>query len=139
MARKTRLPGRTNSKLKRQRQFCGVTQHAMALCLGMSYNRYCEIGQGKDKEMKPIVSFKGTEKTLVLNKTNFNRIAHLTQQPDTDDWAGHQITLFVDVTEYQGKSVNCIRIQMAPPQSPVQVDYNPDPKAEAPSLDDIPF
>lgn len=98
-----------------------------------------EIGQGKDKEMKPIVSFKGTEKTLVLNKTNFNRIAHLTQQPDTDDWAGHQITLFVDVTEYQGKSVNCIRIQMAPPQSSVQVDYNPDPKAEAPSLDDIPF
>lgn len=46
MVRKTRLLGRTNSKLKRQRQFCGVTQHAMALSVRMSYNRYCEIEQG---------------------------------------------------------------------------------------------
>ena len=91
------------------------------------------VGQGTDAEQKPIMSFQGTERTLVLNKTNFNRIAYLTQQPDSDNWRGHQITLAKDVTEFQGKTVNCIRVQVngaavAPPMQapqPVQPATQP--------------
>jgi len=88
-----------------------------------------EVGQGSDKDVKPIVTFRNTERTLVLNKTNFNRIAAVTHQPDTDQWGGHQITLAKDTTEFQGKPVNCIRVQMVPepvaPAAPAEAPAEP--------------
>ena len=46
MTRKIQF-GHTSSKLKRQRQFCGLTQHTMAVSLRMSPTRYREIEQGR--------------------------------------------------------------------------------------------
>ena len=66
---------------------------------------------GRDKEMKPIVYFRGKEKGLVLNKTNGRKIAELLGSKDTDDWAGCQIRIYATETEFGGETVECIRVK----------------------------
>lgn len=56
-----------------------------------------------------VLSFVGKEKVLGLNVTNARRLAQLIG-PDSDEWAGFRIRLFVDQTEMDGKTVDCIRI-----------------------------
>lgn len=93
---------------------------------------------GRDKEMKPILYFKGKEKGVVLNKTNSNMIATLTGSRDTDDWVGCQIRIYATTTEFGGETVECIRVKGiggAQRQAP-----KPEPAAVAEMDDsDIPF
>lgn len=49
--------------------------------------------QTNGKEQKLAVSFKGAKKRLLLNKTQAFKIADIVGSPDTDNWAGHKITL----------------------------------------------
>src|SRR5688572_19463139 len=56
-----------------------------------------------------VLTFVGKEKVLGLNVTNARRISQLIS-PDTDEWPGYRIKLFVDQTELDGKTVDCIRI-----------------------------
>ena len=90
-----------------------------------------EVGDGN----KPVVYFKGKERGIVLNKTNFAAIEDITGEPDTDQWAGHKVKLYVAKVEYQGKRVPAIRIDNAGPTrtapAPVPVD--------APTDEEIPF
>jgi hypothetical protein len=89
---------------------------------------------GRDKEMKPVIYFKGKEKGVVLNKTNSRKIAELTGSKDTDDWGGCQIRLYATETEFGGEMVECIRVKAA------KVD-KPKPKPEPELVDDseVPF
>ena len=50
-----------------------------------------EVGQNKDK--KPILYFNGTEKGLVLNKTNATAIAAVHGE-QMDGWSGKEVELF---------------------------------------------
>lgn len=72
---------------------------------------------GRDKEMKPIVYFKGKQKGLVLNKTNSKKIAEIASSPDTEDWVGVSVKLFATETEFAGETVECIRIKAAKPKA----------------------
>lgn len=56
-----------------------------------------------------VLTFVGKEKVLGLNVTNARRISQLIS-PDTDEWPGYRIKLYVDQTEMDGKTVDCIRI-----------------------------
>ena len=67
---------------------------------------------GQDR--KPVLYFAGTKKGMVLNKTNSNNIAMLYGQ-ETDNWVGKKITLFPCMVDYQGKSVEAVRIRGASP------------------------
>lgn len=71
-----------------------------------------EIGQGSNKDYKPIVYFEGKEKGVVLNKTNFSSIADA-YGDDTDDWTGQTVILFsVQIENPQTKKVGpAIRIR----------------------------
>lgn len=76
-----------------------------------------------------ILSFKGKDKEMVLNRTNWNMIAEITGQDDDDNWVGHQIQLYVARVDYQGKRVDAIRVdyppkghQAPPPPPPVEDD-----------------
>jgi hypothetical protein len=69
------------------------------------------VGQGRDTEQKPVLSFTGMEKTLVLNTTNGNTIADALGW-ETQGWPGRQIELYPTTTDYSGKTVDCIRIRM---------------------------
>lgn len=76
-----------------------------------------EIGQGRDKENKIIVAFKGKDKKLIVNKTNANTIAKLVGSDDTDDWAGNRITLTAREVDYQGTPMLAIRVSLQKPAS----------------------
>lgn len=72
---------------------------------------------GRQKEMKPILYLVGKEKGIVLNKTNANNIASLAGTTETDEWPGVRIKLYATHVEFQGETVEAIRIKAAPPQA----------------------
>ncbi len=59
---------------------------------------------------KLILYFQGTEKGMVLNKTNANNIATIYGE-ETDDWATQEIVLFEAMVDFQGKTVPAIRVR----------------------------
>lgn len=70
-----------------------------------------EIG----KDRKPVLSFAGKKKGLVLNKSNAQIIASV-YSPETNGWIGREIELRPDKTQFNGQMVDCIRVQIpAPP------------------------
>ncbi len=60
---------------------------------------------------KLFLSFAGKEKGLVLNKTNSSVIAKQ-YGDDYNAWGGSLIILYPTVTEYEGKTVDCIRLRV---------------------------
>lgn len=62
---------------------------------------------------KPVLYFQGKEKGMVVNKTNANNISQA-YGDDTDNWVGKEIVLFSTWVDFQGKSVEAIRVR--PPQ-----------------------
>src|SRR4051812_16579634 len=70
-----------------------------------------EIEKMPNGEKKPALFFRGKDKGLLLNKTNFNTIAGVLGAEDTDDWEGQQITVYPTETDFQGKMVDCIRVR----------------------------
>lgn len=67
-------------------------------------------------EEKRIVYFKGAQRGMVLNQTNWNAIADISGQQDDDDWPGTKIMLYPTKTQFGAKIVPCIRI-MGPAQN----------------------
>ena len=92
---------------------------------------------GQDSK-KLVLYFQGTEKGLVCNRTNADRIAHLYGN-DTDDWVGKEITLYSEMVNFQGKVVDAIRVK-APIKHSKQpvVEVVPDDEDDFHS-DGIPF
>jgi hypothetical protein len=88
---------------------------------------------GRDKEIKPVVYFAGKDKGLVLNKTNSSKIKQLAGTAETDDWAGVKITIYPTETEYQGETVDTIRVKAAGTEQP-----KPAPVVEM-TDSDVPF
>lgn len=75
-------------------------------------------------EHKLIVYFIGSDRGLVLNKTNANIIAEM-HGPETDDWHGKKITLYPARVEFQGKIVDAIRVKLAQADRPAAVSQAP--------------
>lgn len=73
----------------------------------------CELVEFDDGN-KLVLSFEGKDKRLVLNKTNAASIAAALGD-DAHDWVGREIAIFPTVTQFQGQSVPCIRVEVAPP------------------------
>jgi len=65
-----------------------------------------------------VLSFVGKEKVLGLNVTNARRISQLIGTGTIEDWAGYRIRLFVDQTDMDGKTVDCIRVFPDLPEQP---------------------
>lgn len=118
---------------------------------------------GKDQSKKPVVYFRGTDKGLVLNRTNCNTIIELTKTPDPDEWRGVAIVIYPTETSFGGEQVECIRVRKtqdarrqaasggglkqvqpaAPPPPPESVPFDDDgpvfPEPADITEDDIPF
>lgn len=58
---------------------------------------------------KPVLFLLGTDKKIVLNKTNANEIIDA-YGDDTDDWHGKTIELYEARVDFQGKKVQAIRV-----------------------------
>lgn len=83
---------------------------------------------GEDK--RPVLYFTGKEKGVVLNKTNATNIQD-TYGPDTDEWTGKKVVLYTAFVDFQGRSVESIRIRKPKP-SEVTASAKPEPRAAVP-------
>lgn len=83
---------------------------------------------GRQKEMKPVVYFAGKSKGIVLNKTNSKKIAEIAGSNDTDDWHGVQVRLFATEVDFQGETVEAIRVKA--PATAKRPQARPAPKPE---------
>lgn len=63
---------------------------------------------GEDR--RPVLYFSGKEKGVVLNKTNATNISDA-YGPDTEDWTGRKVVLYVADVDFQGRSMEAIRIR----------------------------
>ena len=70
-----------------------------------------DVGFGNDKDLKLVAYFRKAKKGLVLNVTNANKIAALSNNGDTDEWEGLAVELYVTETQFAGNYVDCIRIR----------------------------
>lgn len=94
-----------------------------------------EVGQ--DKEKRPVCYFQGKVKGVVLNRSNANSITAISGTPETDEWPGVQVQLYVAVVSFRGEEVEAIRMRapkVAPKPRPAPVPPPPEMTA-----DDIPF
>lgn len=92
-------------------------------------------------DMKPAVYFQGKEKGVVLNKTNFGRIAYI-YGDESDDWTGKEIVLYPELVDFQGKPTWSIRVR--PPERRSEapaaaVPPKPVPATDGALNDEIPF
>ena len=96
-----------------------------------------ELGQGKDKEKKPVLYFEKGPKGFVLNVTNANTITKV-YGDDTANWAGKPIEIYPTQTEFRGDMVDAIRIRVpdVDPRSTPAPTTPPAPTAAAPMADD---
>lgn len=93
------------------------------------------------EDQKPVLYFKGKEKGLVLNKTNANNIA-AEYGDDMDDWQGKEIILFSAWVDFQGKSVEAIRVRKPQPKDGAAAQQRqPEPAGDprGDMNDEIPF
>ena len=76
-----------------------------------------ELGQGHEKDTKPIVYFAETDKGMACNKTNAGVISKL-YGDDTDGWIGKKITLWPNHdVEFRGEIVSAIRVRSRAPST----------------------
>lgn len=93
-------------------------------------------------DTKMVLYFNGSDKGMVLNKTNAMNIAGWFG-PETDGWTGQRIKLVCAWVDFQGKSVQALRVRPADPRqngnaAPVQRPA-PQPVHADELNDDIPF
>ena len=87
---------------------------------------------GRGKEMKPVICFAGKTKGMVLNKTNSKKIAEIAGSNDTDDWHGVQVKLYATEVDFQGETVEAIRVKSpAKPKAPARASA---PRRQAPPV-----
>lgn len=100
---------------------------------------------------KPALYFRGKNKGIILNKTNATNIA-TAYGPDTGNWVGQPVVLFPAWVDFQGKSVQAIRVrpgtagglaqgaqQQRQPQTPPPPPQNGNGNSHTDLNDDIPF
>jgi hypothetical protein len=64
-----------------------------------------------DKGLKPVLSFEGKSKRLVVNATNFDILCAGISN-NTKNWVGHVITLRGEKVSFRGKLVDSIRVSV---------------------------
>jgi len=70
-----------------------------------------ELQNAKGKENKPVMTFEGTDRKLVLNVTNMKTIAKVLKTSYIEEWAGQQITLTPLKGRFFGEDQTVIRIK----------------------------
>lgn len=68
-------------------------------------------GEGKEADVKPVMTFANRKKQLIMNKTN---TMHLAEEfgDELDGWLGKSIEIYPDKTQMQGKIVDCLRVRL---------------------------
>jgi hypothetical protein len=65
---------------------------------------------GQEQKVKPVLYFRGHDKQLGLNVTNWDLIAAFCGA-DSDTWTGKDVVLYPTTTTFGSKTVDCIRVR----------------------------
>lgn len=91
-----------------------------------------------NEEQKLILYFHEVKKGMVLNKTNCKALEAALGSDDTDDWIGRQIVLFSAQVDFQGRTVDAIRVHerktKALAKQPARDVTPPAPPARRPAI-----
>jgi hypothetical protein len=79
------------------------------------------VGQGKEQKEKPVLHLED-QKPMVLNRTNFDALEEAFG--DSNDWPGHKIKIRTARTQFQGKSVDGLRIDPIVPKPAPKDELN---------------
>lgn len=90
------------------------------------------------EQSKIVLSFHGTEKKLPLNMVNFDSVAAIVGNDESDTWVGHRIELYPTQTTMAGKLTDCIRIRKPAPKPKTVANPHPPENEEPPFSDEIP-
>ena len=91
-----------------------------------------ELGQGNDKQTKPVLYFEKAQKALVLNVTNATEIA-AAYGDETGGWEGKPVEVYPTQVQFKGKLVDGIRVRIQPEAKP---EKEPDAAPMADVFDD---
>lgn len=93
-----------------------------------------KMKDGSEKEGY-VLTFQGTEKMFVLNKTNAQMIASVLGEKKARLWAGKRIVLYPTTCMAFGKKVDCIRVRETAAPAPSRANLAPPP---GPMPDELP-
>lgn len=93
---------------------------------------------GKEKQLKPVIAFKGQDKGFVANKTNCNTIAKALGSRDTEDWIGKTILLYATEVQFGDEMVESIRVKLKAGKATGEASKRPAPVVDSDG-DPIPF
>jgi hypothetical protein len=81
-----------------------------------------------EKGLKPVLSFEGKKKRLVVNATNFDILCAGISN-NTKDWPGHTITLRGEKVKFKGDLVDSIVVSVpkATPKQTARAEEEPPP------------
>ena len=90
--------------------------------LTIDYASMESVGEGANKDKKPVVHFKEpNSKLLVVTPTKYDAICLIAQSDETEDWPGVKIVLEPGKTSFQGKLVDSISIRAPRRPAPQRV------------------
>jgi hypothetical protein len=90
---------------------------------------------GDDKRSKPVMTFRGKTKGLVVNSTNYDTIADA-YGDETSDWNGRPIELYPTKVDFKGTRTDAIRVRIPRTPHPA-VKPAPEPVKPPPARDDM--
>jgi hypothetical protein len=79
------------------------------------------VGQGADQKEKCVLHLEG-QRPMVLNRTNFEALEDAFG--DSDDWAGHKVKIRCVRTQFQGKTVDGLRVEPIVPKPALKDELN---------------
>jgi hypothetical protein len=93
---------------------------------------------GPDQKDKSVISFVNQTKRLVMNVTNYDLIADILDEGNTDNWPGRVIVLYPDKTPFSGKMTPCVRVKKyqkpgAATAKPQPTEIDPPPPESGPA------
>lgn len=88
------------------------------------------VRRGGSREKKGVMHLKGTEKMVVLNRTNAETIVKLYGR-DTSGWIGKRITLYPARVTFGRDTVDAIRVREQVPRKKGEQAPPPEPPAAA--------
>jgi hypothetical protein len=77
----------------------------MAVTIAATDRETLRDASGKERE-KLVVGFQGLKKVLALNATNWDSVADILDEANSDDWVGGRIELYPSKTHLPGRGMS---------------------------------
>jgi hypothetical protein len=97
------------------------------------------------EDTKTVLYFRGTKKALPLNRINWDAVAEITGEDDSDNWPGYRIEVYPTTTQFGADVVDCLRIrapaqgELKPARAVKSSKAKPPPAVPDEMDDQIPF